>query len=137
MRTKTLNQLKALIVCAPEPIRSQLRHKTPRALMQACEHLQIHSDEDEVTTTVAVINLLIRRIQGLECEIAEYDKVINRLTQDLCPQFREELGVGPVNAALLYLSWSYAGRFHNEAAFAMSAGVAPLEASSGKPNATA
>ena len=40
-------------------------------------------------------------------------------------------GVGVVIAAQLLVSWSHHGRVRSEAAFAMLAGVAPLQASSG------
>ena len=43
-----------------------------------------------------------------------------------------EPGIGPVSAAQLLISWSHSGRFRSEAAFAMLAGVAPVQASSGQ-----
>ena len=45
-------------------------------------------------------------------------------------------GVGPVTAAQLLISWSHPGRLRSEAAFAMLAGVAPVEASSARWSAT-
>ena len=40
--------------------------------------------------------------------------------------------IGPINAAQLLISWSHPGRFRSEAAFAMLAGAAPVQASSGQ-----
>ncbi|WP_240654057.1 IS110 family transposase [Streptomyces sp. AcE210] len=44
------------------------------------------------------------------------------------------LGVGPITAAQILVSWSHQGRFRSEAAFAFFAGVAPIPASSGLTN---
>jgi Transposase IS116/IS110/IS902 family len=41
-------------------------------------------------------------------------------------------GVGPLSAAQVLVSWSHAGRFRSEAAFAALAGVNPIPASSGQ-----
>ena len=42
-----------------------------------------------------------------------------------------EIGVGPVVAGQLIVSWPHRGRVRSEAAFAKLGGVAPIEASSG------
>ncbi|MER6540551.1 IS110 family transposase [Streptomyces sp900105755] len=44
------------------------------------------------------------------------------------------LGVGPITAAQILVSWSHPGRLRSEAAFASFAGVAPIPASSGLTN---
>jgi hypothetical protein len=41
-------------------------------------------------------------------------------------------GVGPVTGAQVLISWSHPGRLRSEAAFAMLAGAAPIQASSGQ-----
>ncbi|MEU6347568.1 IS110 family transposase [Streptomyces sp. NPDC046977] len=46
----------------------------------------------------------------------------------------ELLGIGPITAAQILVSWSHPGRFRSEAAFASFAGVAPIPASSGLTN---
>ena len=50
----------------------------------------------------------------------------------LAPFLLNELGVGALTVAQLLVSWSHPGRVRSEAAVAMLAGVAPLEASSGR-----
>jgi transposase len=44
----------------------------------------------------------------------------------------DQVGAGPVTPAQLLISWSHPGRLRSEAAFAMLAGAAPVEASSGQ-----
>ena len=50
----------------------------------------------------------------------------------MAPALLTQPGIGPINAAQLLISWSQPGRFRSEAAFAMLAGAAPVQASSGQ-----
>jgi transposase len=50
----------------------------------------------------------------------------------VAPVLLAQCGVGPITAAQVLISWSHPGRFRSEAAFAMLAGAAPVEASSGQ-----
>ena len=65
--------------------------------------------------------------QELEAEILS-------LVQEMAPQLLDPLGVGPITAAQVLVSWSHPGRFRSEAAFASFAGVSPIPASSGLTN---
>ncbi|WP_082317818.1 transposase [Streptomyces sp. NRRL WC-3549] len=49
----------------------------------------------------------------------------------MAPEFLGLLGVGPITAAQILVSWSHQGRFRSEAVFASFAGVSPIPASSG------
>ncbi|MEV6575017.1 IS110 family transposase [Streptomyces sp. NPDC051577] len=49
----------------------------------------------------------------------------------MAPELLGLLGVGPITAAQVLVSWSHQGRFRSEAAFASFAGVSPIPASSG------
>jgi transposase len=54
------------------------------------------------------------------------------LVQATAPWLLEVPGVGPLSAAQVLVSWSHAGRFRSEAAFAALAGTNPIPASSGQ-----
>jgi transposase len=54
------------------------------------------------------------------------------LVQAAAPWLLEVPGVGPLSAAQVLVSWSHAGRFRSEAAFAALAGTNPIPASSGQ-----
>lgn len=43
----------------------------------------------------------------------------------------DEVGIGPINAAIILAAWSHPGRIRSDAAFASLAGVCPIPASSG------
>jgi transposase len=54
------------------------------------------------------------------------------LARAVVPALLAQPGVGPVAGAHVLISWSHPGRLGSEAAFAMLAGAAPIEASSGR-----
>jgi transposase len=86
--------------------------------------------------TGRVLRTTAQRIQFLQAEIDELTAEITRLVGALAPWLVELAGVGPVTAAQLLVSWSYAGRLRLEAAVAALAGVSPIPASSGQVTAT-
>ena len=132
-RTKAINQLKALIVSAPPPLRERLRHRCTAAQVRCCSRLRIHANHSiEHRVTVQAMRATARRIQFLEAEAADHQAELDRLVAKIAPFLLSELGVGALTAAQLLVSWSHPGRVRSEAAFAMLAGVAPLEASSGR-----
>jgi transposase len=75
---------------------------------------------------------LARRVLDVSAEARELERAIHSQVTQIAPALLRELGVGPINAARLLLSWSHPGRIHSEAAFARLGGVAPIPASSGQ-----
>ena len=57
---------------------------------------------------------------------------LERLVAAIAPWLLELFGIGPISAAQLLVSWSHAGRFRSEAAFATLAGTSPIPACSGQ-----
>jgi transposase len=133
-RTAAINQLKAIVVTAPEQLRDRLRgHRGTAQLVTACTRLREldHHDSERRATTIA-LRRLAARIRALSEEITDYDQRIAVLANQTCPQLLTEHGIGPLTAARAYISWSHHGRCRSEAAYANLAGAAPIEASSGK-----
>jgi transposase len=132
-RTRAINQLKAMIVSAPDTLRDRLRGHDGNDLFNRCARLRQTADRStDVEATVAALRRLAQRIQHLDIEIKDHDRDLKRLTTQHCPHLVAELGVGPIVAAQTYIAWSHPGRCRNEAAFANLAGTAPIEASSGQ-----
>lgn len=128
-----MRQLHALVVAAPDPIRTRLRDHNNRALLAAAAKLRHHPSHDlETTTTIDVIRDLARRISSLREQAANYQNQIKAIVTDWRPDLLAQPGVGPITAAVLLCVWSHPGRFRNEAAFAKLCGVAPIPASSGQ-----
>jgi transposase len=132
-RTSALNQLRALLVTCPEPLRAELRGLTRARLLARCRTLDQQTGDDlELAATKRALQLLATRIESLSAEQRELDRTLQTLSAQVAPSLLAEQGVGPVGAAQTLASWSHRGRVRNEAAFARLAGAAPIPASSGK-----
>jgi transposase len=134
-RTKAINELKSLIVAAPEHLRATLRGLSltkQLARIEASTTTTAATVEHRVT--VLTLQSITARIRFLTGQLDDIDPELGRLLRQhpAGPALLAQPGVGPVVAAQLLLSWSHPGRVRNEAAFASLAGVAPLEASSGQ-----
>ena len=82
--------------------------------------------------TARALRATAQRMRALATEAAELHDDIGRLVQAVAPWLLGLPGVGPIGAAQVLVSWSYAGRLRSEAAFAALAGVSPIPASSGQ-----
>ena len=134
-RTKAINELKSLIVVAPEQLRAPLRGGSLTAQLGAIEQLQTTTTAPiEHRLSVLTLQSIAARIRFLSAQLAQIDpQLLDLIAQHPAgPALLAEPGVGPVVAAQLLISWSHHGRVRNEAAFASLAGVAPLETSSGQ-----
>ncbi len=127
-------QLKALVVSAPEGLRARLRGLSAAQLVVACAAMRNQpSPSVEWTATRLAMRSLARRAQAAAADAAELDRELSAAVKAQAPQtLLGEIGVGTVVAAELLSVWSHKGRLHSEAAFAMVAGAAPVEASSGQ-----
>jgi len=79
----------------------------------------------EHRATVQALRATAQRIQFLQAELTV-------LVRAAAPWLLEVPGVGSLSAAQVLVSWSHAGRFRSEAAFAALAGTNPIPASSGQ-----
>jgi transposase len=132
-RTRLTNQLKSTVVGAPTPVRDLLRNKTTPEQVRTAARLRAAKNDDELTaTTKQVLRNTARQIITLNAAINDAENQLDKLTTTHAKPLRDELGVGPVSAAQILISWSHPGRFPSEAAFASLAGTSPLEASSGR-----
>jgi transposase len=133
MRTQVINQMKALVVTAPDDLRARLRDLPALRLVS----VSAAARPGPVTTTTAATKMALRCLatthQELSRELVVLDAELARLTVEACPSLRELQGVGPdVAGALLVTAGDNPKRFKSEAAFARMCGVAPVPASSGK-----
>ena len=133
IRRSGLNQLRALVVSAPEELRERLRGQSREALVSTCSHLRPHSRQQaELYATALALRSIARRVEQATREAAGLQAELARFVCELAPQLLALAGVGPISAAQVLVSWSHRGRLRSEAAFARLAGAAPIPASSGK-----
>jgi transposase len=132
-RVAAIGQLKALIVGAPEELRAELRGRSTRNQINACASLRERPTRSlEHRATVHALRVTAQRIQFLTAEADQLQADLTVLVRAVAPWLLEVPGVGPLSAAQVLVSWSHAGRFRSEAAFAALAGTNPIPASSGQ-----
>jgi transposase len=132
-KVSATNQLKALIVGAPEELRAELRSLATRRQIARCARLRDRPSRSlEHRMTVRALRSTAQRIQCLAVEAAGLRAELERLVAAVAPWLLELPGVGPISAAQVLVSWSHAGRLRSEAAFAALGGANPIPASSGQ-----
>jgi transposase len=132
-KVNAINQLKALIVGAPEELRAELRGLATKRQIAHCATLRDRPARSlEHRMTVRALRSTAHRIQLLAAEAAELRAELDRLVAAVAPWLLELPGIGPISAAQVLVSWSHAGRLRSEAAFAALAGTNPIPASSGQ-----
>jgi transposase len=120
-------------VTAPEPLRAGLRGGTWLRQARACAALTAQpNDPVEYRATVRALRATAERALAAHAEATQLGKELGTLARVVAPALLAQPGVGPVTAAQVLISWSHPGRLRSEAAFAMLAGAAPIEASSGR-----
>ena len=133
VRRVGLNQLRALLVTAPDELRQRLSRLPRTGLATRCAALRLRGAVGEQErASVLALRLCARRVIAASREAQTLEREIERLVRTLAPRLLEEPGVGPISAGFLLLGWSHHGRLRSEAAFARLAGSAPIPASSGK-----
>ncbi len=132
-RTQAINQLRSLIVTAPEVLHSRLNAMSVNEIVDVCRRFRVNGD-DETNTTKHAMKSLARRIVFLNDEIAELEMTRQRLVDSAAPpELLAEHGVGPQVAADLLITFgSNPGRVRTDAAFAALCGVSAVDASSGR-----
>jgi transposase len=132
-KVSATNQLKALIVGAPEELRAELRGLGTNRQVARCSRLRERPSRSlEHRMMVRALRSTAQRIQRLAVEAAGLRAELERLVAAVAPWLLELPGVGPITAAQVLVSWSHAGRVRSEAAFAALAGANPIPASSGQ-----
>jgi transposase len=132
-RTAAINELRALLLRAPDELREELRGVSRGQLLARCRALRPHAGQPaERYATLLALRVLARRIAQLTAEADQLERELLPLIRYHAPQLLEEHGVGTVVAAQVLVAWSHSGRFDRESRFARLAGVAPIPASSGQ-----
>ena len=133
-RIQTLNQLRHLVFCAPEPIRTRFKDRYKTGLISEAANMRPRPGSDPVTyTTNLVIRGLARRIQTLNSETKTIDHALTQLIEETAPSLLDLHGVGTDTAAsLLVAAGDNPDRLHSERSWAHLCGTTPLPASSGK-----
>jgi transposase len=131
-RTGAINQMRALIVTAPDEIREAFRGVTIHQLVSRAARLRPADPTTAAGATKFALRELARRIQALDTEIARVNTVLGPLVATTAPGLVARHGIGTDTAAtLLVTAGDNPDRLRSEASFAHLCGSAPIDASSG------
>jgi transposase len=131
-RVRAINQLRAMIVTAPDELREQLRALSPISVAQAVAKFRVADPTTELGALKFAMRSLGRRAESLRAEAKELDKIMRVIINDTAPALIAQPGIGVDTAgALLVTAGDNPQRLHSEAGFVRLCGAAPLEASSG------
>jgi|TARA_R110002072_G_scaffold170334_1_gene323841 transposase len=132
-RTQAINQIRALLVSAPQDVREKLWRVKAQDCVNACLRMRGLGITPHLSTLAVALKSIAKRWQFLSKEVAHLDAELDRLTRIHASKLRSRFGVGPNTAAtLLSVAGDNPDRLKSEASLAALCGVNPLPASSGK-----
>lgn len=135
-RTAVINQIKAMLVAAPDAVREKYRGLTTLRIIEAIARCRPDAQAEPWAQSVLVAaKMLAQRVQFLEAQAEALEAQIDAIVTDANPGLRAAYGIGADTAAqLLITAGANPHRLHSDAAFAALCGAAPVPASSGKTN---
>jgi len=132
-RTAVINQITAVLITAPDPIRSKYRALKGQPLITALTKQRAAAADPVHVAVLTALKMLAQRHQFLTTQADELTTLIDQLVTVANPGLRAAYGVGPDTAAqLLITAGANPDRLRSEASFAALCGVCPVPASSGK-----
>ena len=133
-RAQAANQIQALLVTAPEGLKSELCELSTARLIEKASRLRPGTTPSDVEeATKFALRSMARRYQHLSEEIGKLDEQLNRVVSQVAPELVAVEGIGTDTAASLLIAvGDNPERLKSEAAFAHLCGAAPIPASSGK-----
>ncbi len=132
-RTQAINQLRGLLVSAPQEIRERLLRTKTEDCVSGCARIRSLGKTPLLQSLTSTLRILAKRWLALKAEIKLLDSHLEQLTSEHAPRLRQEFGVGAQTAAVLVcVAGDNPDRLKSEAALAALCGVSPLQASSGK-----
>lgn len=104
-KTQAVNQLRALLVSAPQSIRDMALKEKPAQCIIACAGLDCGDEKNPVIASLkTTLRLLAKRWNALHEELKELDRQLSRLTRIAAPRLLGRFGVGPQTAATLLIT---------------------------------
>jgi transposase len=130
--TAQANQLHALLLSGNDTDRALTRRVFSKSRLRGLIGRALPVGADRATRIrEAEISRLASSLLVLRDALIGNKKTLTEIVQDLAPTLTDRVGIGPVSAAQVLVSYSHPGRVRNDAAFAALAGTAPLPADSG------
>jgi transposase len=132
-RTQAVNQIRDLIITAPDELRATLRDLTLKEVVDRAERWRPGPVTSPTAATKLALSVLAQRYQALGAEMERLDVELDRLVAETAAPLLERKGLGTDTiAALLVAAGDNPQRLKSEASFAALCGASPVDASSGK-----
>jgi transposase len=132
-RTRISNQIRDLLVTAPDSLREALEPLDTDERVARAARFRCGDSSDPAETTKVALRTLARQHQMLTTDLDTLRLRLDELTAQVNPALRAAVGVGPdVASILLVAAGDNPERLTSDAAFAALCGASPVEASSGK-----
>jgi transposase len=132
-QTQAGNQLRGLLVTAPDDLRDAFRGMTTRQRVPKAARLRPGPVSNVTAATKLALRQLAQRWLTLDAEIKQLDAELKRLVTVTAPNLVAQRGISTHTAAtLLVTAGDNPHRLRSEGSFAHLTGTAPLDASSGK-----
>lgn len=132
-KTQAGNQIKDLVLTAPEPVRAVMRELNTRQRVRVAARWRPGPATNTVAATRHAIKTLARRWQDLHDEIKATEAMLWPLLTELTPTLLAEPGVGlDVAAKLVVAAGQNPDRLRTEASFAALCGTSPIDMSTGR-----
>ncbi|MHA7144977.1 IS110 family RNA-guided transposase [Arthrobacter sp. TmT3-37] len=133
-RSAAINQIKGLLISAPEALRSKYQGMTTATMVGVMARSRPSGHlADPSYMTARVLKALAIRYNYLSEEIDDATSQLQKVLESYAPMLQELTGVGTdVASQLLVTLGDNQDRVKNEAQFAALTGVSPVPASSGK-----
>lgn len=132
-KTQAINQLRGLLVSAPQDVRERLLKTKTEECVHGCAHVRSLGKTPLLQTLTTTLRILAKRWLALKDEVKALDAMLEQLTGQYAKRLRLRFGVGAQTAAVLVcVAGDNPDRLKSEAALAALCGTNPLQASSGK-----
>jgi transposase len=132
-RTQAMNQMHAVVLTAPQELRSRLERVAAGDLVDHLVRTRSRVPSTPASAVLLALGELALRHRFLSAQIERLDTDLEVLTAEAAPRLLALYGVGPeVAGALLVTAGDNPERLRSESSFAHLCGVAPVPASSGK-----
>jgi transposase len=132
-RTAAMNQIHAMLVTAPAPLREKYRPLSDNKLIDALAACRPATQHGVVRGVLTALRMLAQRHRFLTEQTRELHDQLRDLVADTNLALLSAKGVGPVTAAqLLVTAGGHPERLASQTSFAALCGTAPVPASSGK-----
>ncbi len=132
-RTRIANQIRDLLVTAPDQLREALEPLDTDERVARAARFRCSDSSDPAEATKVALRTLARQHQMLTTDLDALRARLDELTTQANPALRHAVGIGPdVASILLIAAGDNPERLTSDAGFAALCGASPVDASSGK-----